>query len=148
MVCVCMFVRPFQCSGIPLQSPSGGQIYFLVHCLLLRYQRTIVCWSARVLQVTCRLLAGPGQERFGSPPHLPSLSPFARNWTFKYVRSTAENPRHRGSALPLKPCLDCKRLSVVMSHLFHLGPDEACFNAPQTPQSWPAQQGSPFQQML
>ena len=55
-MCVCarVFVRPLQCSGIPLRSPSGGQIYFLVHCLLLGHQRTIVCSSARVLQVTRR----------------------------------------------------------------------------------------------
>lgn len=49
-----MFEHALQCSRIPLRSSSVGQIYFLVRCLLLGYQRTIVCWSARVLQVTHR----------------------------------------------------------------------------------------------
>lgn len=82
----------------------------------------------------CRLLAGPGQERLhlSSTSFFPFLSPFAHNWTFKHVGSTAANPRlTKDQYLHKKktPCLDSERLSVVMSHLFHLGLDEA-------PHSW------------
>lgn len=66
---------------------------------------------------------------------------FCWEGTFKYVSSTTVNVRLRGVALPQKPCLDVSRLSVVMSHLFHLGLDETCFHAPQTPCSLSAQHG-------
>lgn len=71
----------------------------------------------------------------------PVFISFCWNWTFKYVSSTTENPRLRGVALPQKPCLDFSRLSVVMSHLFHLGLDKTCFHALQTPCSLSAQHG-------
>lgn len=89
-------------------------------------------------QGSCRLLAGPGRERFASPPfHLPFLSPIAETELLSMSdlrRKAAE------SALPQKPCLDFKTLSVVLPHWFGLSLDEACFRVPQTPHSQFAQQ--------
>lgn len=132
-VCVCeresvhMFVWLFQCSGIPLWSSSGGQIYFLVHCLSLGLQRTIVCWPARVLQVTCRSWTTALFLSYTS-----SLIPFYKTLTLSAQNQNLKCIKCGGSALLQKVCLGFEQWSVVVPHFFHLGLDEPCCNIPQS----------------
>lgn len=134
-VCMCLYVH-FNAVGFP----SGPQV--VVKFIFLSI---VSHWDIKGLlffdqQGCCRLLAGPGWERLATPPHLPFLSPLAET---ELLSMSARRRKSAGLALSQKPCLDFKRLTVVMPYLFHVGLDKARL-FPQTPHSLSVQHGSLF----